>query len=152
MGNNETLWPTNAIATAILGLCLTGCSGGGGASSADLFTSMLDIQTANPGKPLSALQCNVVNVSGSPRSGTIKTIRGDGTMLLSVSYNNVQPGGGTGDSVGNFSTATPITLVYCHFTVIPLPGEKEDAAKRAIRASLVLTDQNGNSVANAEAR
>lgn len=114
---------------------------------------MLDIQTSNPGVPLSALQCNVLNVSKTPRSGTIQTIRGDGTVLSSVSYNKVAPGVGTGDSVGIFSSNPAlITLVYCHFTVNRLPGEKAIVAANAIRASLVRTDQNGNAVAISEAR
>lgn len=149
MRSNTTFWISKALATGIPSLFLTFSSG---ASGADLFTSMLDIQTANPGRPLSALQCNVVNVSGTPRSGTIKTIRADGTVLSAVSYNNVAPGVGTGDSVGIFSNPAPITLAYCHFTVNRLRGENQNVAARAIRASMVLTDQNGNAVVNAEAR
>jgi hypothetical protein len=146
---NMKFWRTSVITNTIRGLCLFLS---GEASAAELFTSMLNIQTANPGKPLSALMCQVVNVSSSPRSGTLQIIGGDGNSLSTVSYNTIQPGVGTGDSVTVFSTATPITTAYCKITVHALPGEKNRVAARAIRGSLVLTDQNGNAVATAEAR
>jgi hypothetical protein len=144
--NNTAFWRTTTVATAINGLCLTLS---GAASAADLFTSMLDIQTAKPNPR--RVNCQVLNVSSSNRSGTITTIRSDGTVLSRVSYNQVAPGVGTGDSV-SVSGPASIALVYCHFTVNPLPGENQIHAASAIRASLVLTDQNGNTFANAEAR
>jgi hypothetical protein len=110
-----------------------------------LFTSMLDIETANPGKPLSALQCNIVNVSKKPRSGTISIIGADGAALSTVAYNNVQPGVGTGDSVGVFSNPAPITLAYCKITV-------SNGKVTSIRGSLTLTDQKGNAAVSVGAR
>jgi hypothetical protein len=110
-----------------------------------LFTSILDIETANSGKPLSALQCNIVNVSDKPRSGTISIIGADGTSLSTVAYNNVQPGVGTGNSVGVFSNPAPITLAYCKITVTNAPAS-------SIRGSFTLTDQKGNAAVSVEAR
>ena len=54
-----------------LGFLLPTCRA---SAAAALFTSVLDIETANPGKPLSALQCNIVNVSNKPRTWTISII------------------------------------------------------------------------------
>jgi hypothetical protein len=143
MRKNTTFWRTTMAAS----LCVTLSEG---ASAAELFTSMLDIQTANPNPQ--RVNCQVLNVSSSNRSGTITTKRSDGTVLSTVSYNSVAPGVGTGDSVSVTNTSVPYALVYCDFTVNPLPGEKENVTASAIRASLVLIDQNGNTFANAEAR
>jgi hypothetical protein len=73
---------------ALLGVC--GCASNG-ASVAKLFTSIVEIQTANPGVPLSGINCNVVNVDTNLRNGTLTTIAGDGTILSAVSYNNLPP-------------------------------------------------------------
>jgi hypothetical protein len=99
---------------------------------------MVEIATANPGAPLSALRCNVVNVSSTPRSGTLSIIQGDGTPLSTVSFNELLPGGGTGDSVTAFSNPAPSTLAYCKITV--------EGKKNTIRGSLSRTDANGNAV------
>ncbi len=123
-----------------------------GAGAATLSTSMLNIQTTNPGKPLSGLYCQVVNVSKSPRTGTLQIFAGDGTSLAVGAYNATPPGGGTGIAATTFSGTAPITLAYCVVTVDPLSAEKEHVAADSIRASLVQTDQNGNTVAAAEAR
>lgn len=117
---------------------------GAAASAAELFTPMVEIATANPGAPLSALRCNVVNVSNAPRSGTLSVIQGNGTPLSTVSFNAVPPGGGTGTSVTAFSNSAPITLAYCKITV---QGRKE-----TIRGSLSRTDANGNAVVVVEAQ
>jgi hypothetical protein len=114
-------------------------------SAAVLSTSILAIETANPGKPLSALQCNIVNVSTKPLSGTISIIASDGTALSTVAFNNVQPGVGTGNSVGVFSNPAPITLAYCKISVA-------NASATSIRGSFMLTDQKGNAVVSVEAR
>jgi hypothetical protein len=146
MSKNTTFWRTKAVAIALQGLCLTLS---GAASAAALFTSMLDIQTANPNPR--RVNCQILNVSSSNRSGTIRTIRGNGTVLSVVSY-NIAPGRGAGDSVSVTDTSVPYVLVYCHFTVKPLPGETATVTAGAVRASLVLIDPNGNAFANAEAR
>jgi hypothetical protein len=113
--------------------------------AAELFSSILDIETANPGKLLSALQYNIVNVSKKPRSGTISIIGADGASLSTVAYNTVQPGVGTDNSVGVFSKAAPITLAYCKITVSNAPAT-------SIRGSFTLTDQKGNAAVSVEAR
>jgi hypothetical protein len=127
---------------------LAACNAGG---AVDLYTSILYIQTANFA-PLGGVSCNILNVSSHPRSGTISIVAGDGTVLTSVSYNNVAPGVATGNNWSNFSGSSPVTLVYCHLTVNKLPGEKVNVTASSIRGSLIRTDTNGNTLVIAEAR
>ena len=109
-----------------------------------LFTPMVEIATGNPGTPLSALRCNVVNVFHSPRKGTISIIQADGTPLATRSFNTLQPGEVTSVVVTAFSNSTPITLAYCKITF--------NRTKGAIRGSLSRTDAAGNSVVVVEAK
>src|SRR5437016_2704293 len=109
-----------------------------------LYSPMISIETANSKKLF--LFCNVVNVSATPRSGTLHILAGDGSSVSTASYNNVQPGVGTGISINQ--TALPanpaiITLVYAKVTV---QGSAKD-----IRAGLVLADNKGNTICSAEA-
>ena len=140
--------------TTILGIALMIWGAYGNAAGAvELFTAPLSIQTTNPDAPLRGLRCHFVNVSHSPRGGTIEIIRLDGMALSTTSYSEVAPGGGTGDSVSVLPPfGAPITTAYCKITVNPLPNEKPDITVKAVRASFDLTDQNGNSVATLEAR
>lgn len=143
MRNNKTFWRTTAVATAIPGLCLM-LSGEASAATANLFTSILDIQP-QVGVGL-ALRCKVVNVSTAPRSGTIQTIDHNGIVLATITYTNLNPGFG----IGNDVTVSIKTGAYCKITVNPVGTETAVVTAKSIRSSLVL-DQNGNTVANAEA-
>jgi hypothetical protein len=109
-----------------------------------LFTPMVEIATANPGAPLSALRCNVVNVFHAPRNGTISIIRADGTPLATTSFNALQPKEVVSVVVDTFTNLTPITLAYCKITV--------HRKKGTIRGSLSRTDERGNSVIVVEAK
>ncbi len=109
-----------------------------------LFTPMVEIATANPGSPLSALRCNVVNVFHAPRNGTISIINADGTALATTSFTALQPKEVLSLVVDKFSSSTPITLAYCKITV--------HRKKGAIRGSLSRTDQSGNAVVVVEAK
>lgn len=125
-----------------LGILFLTCKASGAAT---LFTSLLSIETANPGKPLSALDCYIVNVSKTPRNGTISIIGADGSPLSFGSYSNTPPGSFTGIHAGVFSTQNPQTLAYCKITVTNAPAS-------SIRGSFTRTDQNGNTVVSIEAR
>ncbi len=118
----------------------------------ELFTAPLHIQTTNPDAPLRGLHCHFVNVSHSPRSGTIESFVSMEWHCRRLPYNEVAPGGETGDSVSSPPFGAPITTAYCKISVNPLPNEKPDITVKAVRASFDLTDQNGNSVATLEAR
>jgi len=109
-----------------------------------LFTPMVEIATANPGAPLSALRCNVVNVFHAPRSGTISIIKADGTPLATTSFNALQPKEVASLVIDTFTNPTPITLAYCKITV--------HRKKGSIRGSLSRTDEKGNSVVVVEAK
>lgn len=109
-----------------------------------LYTPILDIATANPGAPLSALRCNVVNVFHAPRNGTIAIIQADGTPIATKSFNALRPGEVTSVAVTEFSNPTPITLAYCKITV--------HRTKGTIRGSMSRTDASGNSVIVLEAK
>lgn len=109
-----------------------------------LYTPILDIATANPGAPLSALRCNVVNVFHAPRNGTIAIIQADGTSIATKSFNALRPGEVTSVVVTEFSNSTPITLAYCKITV--------HRTKGTIRGSMSRTDASGNSVVVLEAK
>jgi hypothetical protein len=109
-----------------------------------LFTPVVEIATANPGSPLSALRCNVVNVFHAPRNGTIAIIRADGTPLATTSFKALRPGEVTNVAVSEFSNSTPVTLAYCKITV--------HRKKGTIRGSLSRTDASGNSVVVVEAK
>jgi hypothetical protein len=111
-------------------------------SATELYSSTINIETAN--STHKSLFCNVVNVSTSARSGTLQILALDGSSLAAASYNNVQPGVGTGISVSVFQGSVPMTVVYCKITV--------DAGAEAIRGSLSLSDSNGNTVVSVEAR
>ena len=106
-----------------------------------LVTSPLMIETANSAKY--ALYCNVLNVSSSPRTGTLEIVMGDGTIISSGGYNAVQPGVLTGIQVQNFQNVAPVTLVYGRITV--------NARRDSIRANLVLIDGKGNALVNVDA-
>jgi hypothetical protein len=141
MKDNAKYWhKAITVALQCVGLLLVGAA----ASAADLFTPMVEIATANPGAPLSAIRCNAVNVSSAPRNGTLSIIQADGTPLSTTSFNELQPGGGTGDAVTVFSNPTPITLAYCKITV--------EGTKCTIRGSLSRTDADGNAVVVVEAQ
>ncbi len=129
---------------ATLGFLLLTCRD---SVAAELFMYMLSIETANPGKPLSALDCYcyIINVSKKPRDGTISIIRADGSPLSFGSYSNTPPGSSTGIHAGVFSTQNPQTLAYCKITVTNAPSS-------SIRGSFTRTDQNGNTVVSVEAR
>lgn len=109
-----------------------------------LFTPMVEIATANPGSPLSALRCNVVNVFHAPRNGTISIIKSDGTSLATTSFNALQPKEVASVVVDTFTNSAPITLAYCKITV--------HRKKGTIRGSLSRTDERGNSVVVVEAK
>lgn len=109
-----------------------------------LFTPMVEIATANPGAPLSALRCNVVNVFHAPRNGTISIIKADGTPLATTSFNALQPKEVVSLVVDTFTNSAPITLAYCKITV--------HRKKGSIRGSLSRTDEKGNSVVVVEAK
>ena len=109
-----------------------------------LFTPMVEIATANPGAPLSALRCNVVNVFHAPRNGTISIIKADGTPLATTSFNALQPKEVASLVIDTFTSSTPITLAYCKITVYRKKG--------SIRGSLSRTDEKGNSVVVVEAK
>ena len=106
-----------------------------------LYSPTLQISTAGGG---GALDCNFVNVSAGPRSGTIQIVGLDGKVLSSVSYNTTPAGGGTGDAVSTFSGATEVTTAYCKMTV--------DAGKDGLRASFSRRDTSGNTVASVDLR
>jgi len=107
-----------------------------------LFTAPLMIETANTSNY--AVYLNVLNVSSSPRNGTLQILQLDGVPMSSASYNSVAPGLGTGIQVQTFQNTAPVTLVYGKITV--------DDNADSIRANLVLTDANGNSLVSLEAR
>jgi hypothetical protein len=118
--------------------------GGESALAAKLFTSPL-VFNQNTIEGFEAMDCNVVNVSGQPRTGTISIVRLDGQPMSSVTYNTVPPGGGTGTSVSTLPPPfAPITIAYCKVTV--------KGSKGTIRASLILRDADGNTIAVSEAR
>jgi len=99
------------------------------------------IETANSAKY--ALCLNVLNVSSSPRTGTLEIVMGDGTIISSAGYNAVQPGVLTGIGEQKFQNVAPVTLVYGRITV--------NAKRDSIRANLVLTDGKGNALVNVDA-
>ena len=78
--------------TTILGIALMIWGAYGNAAGAvELFTAPLSIQTTNPDAPLRGLRCHFVNVSHSPRGGTIEIIHLDGMALSTTSYNESHP-------------------------------------------------------------
>lgn len=109
-----------------------------------LYTPMVEIATGNPGTPLSALRCNVVNVFHAPRNGTISIIQADGKLLATTSFNALRPGEVANVEVSEFTNSTPITVAYCKITV--------HRKKATIRGSLSRTDAGGNSVVVVEAK
>jgi hypothetical protein len=117
-------------------LLLSGCG-----TPQVLVTSPLTIETANSAKY--GLYCNVLNVSSSPRTGTLQIVMGDGTPISSAGYNAVPPGVLTGIQVQKFQNVAAVTLVYCRITV--------NANRDSIRANLVLTDAKGNALVNVDA-
>jgi hypothetical protein len=115
---------------------------------ARLFTSPL-VFNQDDIDGFEAMDCNVVNVSRAPRTGTISIIRLDGQLLNSVPY-NVGPGKGTGTSVTTLPATlpppvAPLTVAYCKVTV--RRGGKGD-----IRASLIVRDAGGNTTAVSQAQ
>lgn len=108
---------------------------------ATLFTAPLMIETANSSGY--AIYLNVLNVSSSPRGGTLQILQLDGSEIGAASYNSVAPGVGTGIQVQTFQNTAPITLVYGKVTV---NGQAD-----SIRANLVLIDAKGNSLISIEA-
>lgn len=109
-----------------------------------LFTPMVEIATANPGAPLSALRCNAVNVFHAPRNGTLSIINADGAILATKSFTALQPQQVVSVVVDKFTNPAPITLAYCKITV--------HRTKGSIRGSLSRTDERGNSVIVVEAK
>src|ERR1700722_5234904 len=85
-----------------------------------------------------ALYCNVLNVSSSPRTGTLEIVDFGGVVVAYGGYNNLAPGGGTGDKNPPFQNVAPFTLAYGKITVDSLPN--------LIRGNLVLIDANGNTL------
>jgi len=110
-----------------------------------LYTSIMEIATANPGAPLSGLHCNVVNGFHAPRNGTISIIEAEeGKILATTSFKALRQGQATSVAVSNFSNSKPITLAYCKITV--------HRKKGTVRGSLSRTDTNGNAVVIVEAK
>jgi hypothetical protein len=107
-----------------------------------LYTAPVMIETANTSKY--AVYLNVVNVSSSPRTGTLQILQLDGSPISTASYNSVAPGVGTGIQVQSFQNTAPITMVYGKVTV--------DDIADAIRANLVLADTKGNSLVSLDAQ
>jgi hypothetical protein len=110
------------------------------AQNAVLYTSPLSVGSTSR----SALFCNVVNVSGSPVSGTLQIFSLSGESLSVASYNDVAPGGGTGIAIFVFPQQPPVTLAYCKVTV--------RGPRNTIRANLILASKDGSSIAAVEAR
>ncbi len=109
-----------------------------------LFTSPL-VFNQNDITGFEAMDCNVVNVGRVPRSGTISIIRLDGQLLSSVRY-EIAPGVGAGTSVTTLPvTIAPsaVTVAYCKVTV--RRGGK-------VRASLIVRNAGGNTIAVSEAQ
>ncbi len=108
-----------------------------------LYTPIISFQNAQSNKL--KLYCHVLNVCNQPRTGTIQIKDAGGNPLSTVSYNNLQPDGGTGTSAPLYipSNSAAVGLVYAKVTVI--------GAATDIRASLVLTDLNGNAIVSVEA-
>ncbi len=109
--------------------------------TAVLYTSFLTIPTAAAG---AVVGLYVVNVSSSNVGGTLQILDGTGTPLSTTSYTPLPPGVGTGDEVTSFPGPAPVTLVYGKVTV--------DGGADRVRASLILRDASGLTLANAEAR
>ena len=107
-----------------------------------LFTPPLAIETANSANYV--LHLNVVNVSTSPRSGTLEILNFVGAPLSFGGYNGIASGGGTGIQIQKFQNAAPVLLVYGKIMV----DDKPDS----IRANLVLTDARGYTLVSVEAR
>ncbi len=107
-----------------------------------LFTSPLAISTANAGQY--RILINVLNVSSTPRTGTLEILGLGGNVLSNVTYNAVAPNGGTGDEINAIANQAPISLFYGRVTV----DDKPDS----IRASVLITDQAGNTLVSVEAR
>jgi hypothetical protein len=106
-----------------------------------LFTPPLMIETANSAKYV--LYCNVLNVSASPRTGTLQILMGDGTPISSAIYNAVTPGVLTGIEAQKFQNVAPVSVIYGKITV----NGKADS----IRANLVMTDAKGNTLVSVDA-
>ena len=108
-----------------------------------LYTPIISFQSAQTNKM--KLFCHVLNTCNQPRSGTLQIKDAGGNPLSTVSYNNVQPDGGTGTSAPLYipSNSAAVGLVYAKVTVI--------GAATDIRANLILTDSNGNTIVSVEA-
>jgi hypothetical protein len=106
-----------------------------------LYSSTLEIPTAANG---AALDCNVVNVGDQPAFGELQIFAGDGSSLAYGGYNDLAPGGATGISVSAFQNPAQVEIAYCRVTL-----ENDDESQ--IRASLLLRDPAGNTLATAEA-
>jgi len=106
-----------------------------------LYTPPLMIETANSANYV--LYLNVLNVSSSPRTGTLEILNFSGVQISYGGYNNVIPGGGTGIQMQAFQWAFPVIFVYGKITV--------DGKPDSIRANLVLADAKGYTLVSAGA-
>jgi hypothetical protein len=106
-----------------------------------LVTPPLLIETANSAQY--GVYCNVLNVSSSPRTGTLEIVTFSGVTVNFGGYGNVVPGGGTGIRMESFENVFPVIFLYCRISV--------DGEHDSIRANLVLADANGNTLVSLEA-
>jgi len=107
-----------------------------------LYTPLLTIETANSAGY--AVSLFVLNVSNSAKSGTLQILAGDGTPLSTSGYNSVPPGVATGIDVETFPTQAEETLVYGKITV-------DNGDAHTVRASLVISDADGNTLVTVQA-
>jgi hypothetical protein len=105
------------------------------------FTPPLMIETANSAKY--GISCNVLNVSSSPRTGTLQILMGDGTIISTGIYNAIAPGVLTGIEAQQFQNVAPVSVVYGKITV----NGKADS----IRANLVMTDAKSKASVSVDA-
>lgn len=145
MGTKTTYIATNAVAAAVIGLCLMSPAI---TNAATLATSVLTVVPTGIAGASFGFNCSLVNVGSVPRTGTVEIREAlSGTVLVASSY-NVAPGRATGAAIDR----TAAVSAYCTMTVDAVSGEKDSAAASAIRGSLLAEDPTGNTVANAEAR
>ncbi len=108
-----------------------------------LYTPIISFENAPTNKL--KLFCHVLNASNQPRNGSIQIMDAGGNPISSTGYHNLQPGNATGDSAPLYilSSTALIGLIYAKVTVI--------GAAHDIRANLILTDSNGNTIVSVEA-
>jgi hypothetical protein len=109
-----------------------------------LFSSMLSIETANSDNNI--VYCHVVNVSTLPVSGEVSILDCNNNLLTAGPFENLAPGKTCSTALTIFNPPLPsTTLLYGRLTLKVMDANM-------VRASLIITNQKGVTLAVSELR